>query len=112
MNGYERIAAMLETTDGFRLAEEDLRIRGQGTVFFNAYGAVVEKQVNGAMVVDTGHLVAFEPTLQYQIRGMGGLKQTLLSGEGLVMKFEGVGKIYLQTRHLSGLVGWLTPFCR
>ncbi|MDJ0712542.1 MAG: ATP-dependent DNA helicase RecG, partial [Woeseiaceae bacterium] len=31
--GEERIAAMVETTDGFRLAEEDLRIRGQGTVF-------------------------------------------------------------------------------
>jgi len=31
--GKQRIAAMLSTTDGFRLAEEDLRIRGQGTVF-------------------------------------------------------------------------------
>jgi ATP-dependent DNA helicase RecG len=31
--GEERIAAMVATTDGFRLAEEDLRIRGQGTVF-------------------------------------------------------------------------------
>lgn len=57
-------------------------------------------------------MVAFEPTLDYQIRGMGGLKQTVFSGEGLVMAFQGTGKIYLQTRHLQGLVGWLTPFCR
>ena len=50
--------------------------------------------------------------LDYTIGGMGGLKQTLLSGEGLVMAFSGVGKIYLHTRYLGGLAGWLTPFCR
>ncbi len=85
---------------------------GEGTVFFNSYGAIMEKEVNGSLTVDTGHVVAFEPSLEYRIRGMGGIKQTLFSGEGLVMAFEGTGKIYVQTRHLGGLVGWLTPFCR
>ncbi len=89
-----------------------LECGGRGKVFFNSYGAIVEKDVNGALTVDTGHVVAWEPSLSYEIRGMGGLKQTLLSGEGLVMRFEGVGKIFLQTRHLGGLVRWLTPFCR
>jgi len=89
-----------------------IECHGDGVVFFNSYGAIVEKEVNGSLTVDTGHVVAFEPTLNYQIRGMGGLKQTVFSGEGLVMAFEGTGKIYVQTRVVQGLVKWLTPFCR
>ncbi len=85
---------------------------GQGDLFYCAYGGVVEKQVEGAFTVDTGHVVAWEPTLEYAIRGMGGLKQTLFSGEGLVMEFTGQGKLYLQTRHMAGFAGWLTPFLR
>jgi uncharacterized protein (TIGR00266 family) len=85
---------------------------GVGDLFFNAYGALIEKQVNGAFTVDTGHVVAWEPTLNYHIGGMGGLKQTLFSGEGLVMKFSGTGKIYLQTRHLGGLVNWLGGYVK
>jgi uncharacterized protein (TIGR00266 family) len=89
-----------------------IECQGTGQVFFNSFGAIIEKDVDGPFTVDTGHVVAWEPSLSYQIRGMGGIKQTLFSGEGLVMAFEGTGKIYLQTRHLGGLIGWLTPFCR
>ncbi len=85
---------------------------GEGDLFYCAYGGVVEKKVDGRFTVDTGHLVAWEPTLEYAIGGMGGLKQTLFSGEGFVMKFTGQGTVLLQTRHMSGLSGWLTPFCR
>ena len=67
--------------------------------------------MQGEFVVDTGHVVAWEPSLSYTIGGMGGIKQTLFSGEGLVMRFTGQGKIFLQTRHLPALAGWLTPFC-
>ena len=86
--------------------------RGYGQVFFNSYGAILEREVHGTLVVDTGHVVGWEPTLEYTIRGMGGVKQTLFSGEGLVMAFEGVGKIYLQSRHVPALVRWLAPLCR
>lgn len=85
---------------------------GHGDLFYCGYGGVLEKEVNGSLIVDTGHVVAWEKSLDYQIRGMGGLKQTLFSGEGLVMQFHGTGKIYLQTRHLGGLVRWLTSYCR
>lgn len=84
---------------------------GEGDLFFNSYGAVLEKTIDGELIVDTGHLVAWEPTLSYKIRGMGGIKQTLFSGERLVMHFSGQGKIWLQTRHLTGVVGWLSPIC-
>jgi uncharacterized protein (TIGR00266 family) len=88
-----------------------LEVSGQGDVFFCSYGGLVEKEVEGELVVDTGHVVAWEPSLSYTIGGMGGVKQTLFSGEGLVMRFRGQGKIYLQTRQLPSLAGWLAPYC-
>ena len=83
---------------------------GEGDLFFNTYGALIEKDVAGDLTVDTGHVVAWEPTLRYTIRGMGGIKSTALSGEGLAMNFSGVGKIYLQSRIMPALASWLTPF--
>lgn len=83
---------------------------GEGDLFFNTFGALIEKDINGSFTVDTGHVVAWEPSLNYSIRGMGGLKSTLLSGEGLAMRFTGTGKIYLQTRTMDSLANWLTPF--
>lgn len=89
-----------------------LEATGSGDVFYNTYGSLVEKDVNGTITVDTGHIVAWDPALKYRIAGMGGLKQTLFSGEGLVVKFSGRGKLYLQTRTLGETAGWLGPFCR
>ncbi len=83
---------------------------GHGDLFFNTFGALIERDLDGELTVDTGHVVAWEPTLQYRIQSMGGLKSTLLSGEGLAMRFSGSGKIYLQTRTMSSLASWLTPF--
>jgi uncharacterized protein (TIGR00266 family) len=88
-----------------------LEVSGEGELFFNAYGGIVEKTIDGEFVVDTGHVVAWEPTLAYRITGMGGLKQTLFSGEGLVMRFTGQGKLWVQSRHMGGLAGWLRPYC-
>jgi len=85
---------------------------GHGDLFFNSFGAVVEKEINGEFVVDTGHVVGWEPSLTYTIGGMGGLKSTLMSGEGLVMRFSGSGKIFLQTRTMSGFAGWLRGIVR
>jgi uncharacterized protein (TIGR00266 family) len=83
---------------------------GEGDLFFNTFGGLIEQEVNGSFTVDTGHVVAWEPSLDYSIRGMGGLKSTLLSGEGLAMRFTGTGKLYLQTRTMDGLANWLIPF--
>ena len=83
---------------------------GEGDLFFNTFGALIEKEIDGSFTVDTGHVVAWEPSLSYSIRGMGGLKSTLLSGEGVAMQFSGRGKIYLQTRTMDSLANWLIPF--
>ncbi len=83
---------------------------GNGELFFNSFGGIVEKDVDGSFVVDTSHVVAWDPGLTYSIRGMGNIKSTFLSGEGLAMEFSGSGKLYLQTRTLGGAASWLTPF--
>lgn len=88
-----------------------LEVSGEGDLFYNTYGAVVERDVDGEFTVDTGHIVAWEPSLEYRIAGMGGLKQTLFSGEGLVVKFSGRGKLFLQTRTMGESASWLSPFC-
>ncbi len=88
-----------------------LKVSGQGELLFNSYGAIVEHDVDGTFTVDTSHVVGWEESLQWNIRGMGSLKNTLLSGEGLVIEFKGRGKLWTQTRSLSGLVGWLSRYC-
>ena len=87
-------------------------VEGEGDLLFNAYGAIVERDLDGELTVDTGHVVAWEPSIDYSIEGMGGLKQTFFSGEGLVMRFTGTGKLWLQTRTIRETAGWITPYLR
>ncbi len=85
-----------------------LKIEGNGDVFLSSFGAIEELEVNGELVIDTGHIVAFEEGLDFTISRAGGLKATLLSGEGLVAKFKGSGKVWIQTRSISDYIGWLS----
>jgi len=75
-----------------------VRLRGSGLVWINTYGAVHEYDVDGQFVIDTGHVVAFESTLNYRVGPVAGLKSTIFSGECLVCQFRGKGKVFLQTR--------------
>lgn len=86
-----------------------LAAKGKGDLFLNAYGGIRELDVKGNFIVDTGHVVAFEESLTFQVKKVGGWKSTFLSGEGLVSEFSGQGKLWIQTRNLGALVGWLTP---
>lgn len=89
-----------------------LKVSGSGDLWYNSYGSIVEKELNGSeLIIDTGHIVAWEPTLNWQIQGMGNLMSTFFSGEGLVMKFSGTGKVWMQTRSLGGLANWLRGYC-
>ena len=86
-----------------------LVVSGTGTLWYGAYGGLVDQQVKGEYIVDTGHLVAYEPQLKLKMQLAGGIFSSLFGGEGLVTRIEGTGKIVLQTRSLSGLAGWLNP---
>lgn len=79
-----------------------VRLSGSGDVFVNSYGAVFTKKVEEEYIVDTGHIVAFPESLEYDIKRVGGWKSTFLSGEGLVCKFRGKGTLYMQTHNPPG----------
>ena len=87
-----------------------LKASGQGDVIFGSFGAIHEVDVEGGYTVDTGHIVAFDSGLTFNIRKVGGLKSLFLSGEGLVCDFSGKGKLYLQTRKPTGFARWVSPF--
>jgi uncharacterized protein (TIGR00266 family) len=86
------------------------RCSGQGDLWFNTYGAMMEIEVDGNYVVDTGHIVAFTEGLQYSVGRIGGYKSLFFSGEGLVCKFSGKGRLWLQTRQLGAFASWVQPF--
>ncbi len=86
-----------------------LTVSGNGTVWYGAYGGLLEKEVDGEYIVDTGHLVAYEPQMNLNIQLAGGLFGSLFGGEGFVSRLEGKGKIVIQTRSLSGLADWVNP---
>ncbi|MFZ4738112.1 MAG: TIGR00266 family protein [Bradymonadia bacterium] len=87
-----------------------LECSGTGELFINSYGGITEVQVDGTYVVDTGHIVAFDGTLDFGVRMVGGLKASLFSGEGLVCEFRGRGKVYVQSRNFKALVGWVSRY--
>ncbi len=76
-----------------------IRAYGQGPVALTAFGGIKEVDVDGAFVIDTGHIVAFESTLSYQVKRVGSWFSTFFSAEGLVCRFSGKGKLFMQTRN-------------
>jgi len=87
-----------------------LKATGPGTVWYSTFGAVRAIDVKDEFVVDTGHIVAFEETLNYGISKVGGLKGLLFSGEGLVARFKGQGTLWIQTRNPASFAAYLNPF--
>ncbi len=99
-------------TKGFFSGESLFLIRcsGHGDLWFNTYGALIEIDVSGDYVVDTGHIVAFTDGLQYNVTRVGGYKSLFLSGEGLVCRFSGQGRVWIQTRQVPAFAGWLQAY--
>ncbi|HAT12801.1 MAG TPA: TIGR00266 family protein [Microcoleaceae bacterium UBA11344] len=92
-----------------------IKASGSGDFWFSSYGAIVEIPVDGDYVVDTGYIVAFEDTLNYHVEIMGGLsfknlKTGILGGEGLVCRFQGQGRLWIQSRNLLPLLNFLNSF--
>lgn len=88
-----------------------LRCTGSGTLILSSYGAIHEVELASGQTytVDTGHLVAFDSQMGFNVRAIGGLRSTLLGGEGLVVDLTGPGRILLQTRSEGALLDWLIP---
>ncbi|MGL5832929.1 MAG: TIGR00266 family protein [Waterburya sp.] len=82
-----------------------LTFSGRGLALIASFGGIYEVPVDGEYVVDTGHIVAFERSLDFSItKASSSLIGSFLGGEGLVCRFRGKGKVYCQT-HNPGAFG-------
>jgi uncharacterized protein (TIGR00266 family) len=86
-----------------------IKVTGDGNLFINTFGAIDKHtlQAGQTLIVDNFHLVAFSSTCTYKVTKFGGLKETILGGEGLVTQITGPGDIYIQTKNLNEFVEWL-----
>jgi uncharacterized protein (TIGR00266 family) len=90
-----------------------MQVSGTGLLLLTSFGAIHRKQLRAGerYVVDTGHLVAWEASLQYSLRkAASGFFRTMVSGEGIVAEFAGPGELLIQTRNLAAFAGLLKPF--
>ena len=101
---YAGLASFIGREGLFKLV-----VSGVGSVWYGAYGGLIDKEVDGEYIVDTSHLVTYEPQLRLKVQLSGGLFSSFFGGEGLVTRVEGSGKIVIQTRSLPGLRDWLNP---
>ncbi len=88
-----------------------LRCSGSGTLMLSSYGAIHEINLTAGQTytIDTGHLVAFSENMGFKVRTVGGMKSTILGGEGLVVDLTGPGRVLMQTRSEGAFLNWLIP---
>ncbi|WP_346355175.1 TIGR00266 family protein [Azotosporobacter soli] len=100
----KRILTGLFGGEGFIMEKLD----GDGMVFMHAGGTIVERELQPGEVlhVDTGCIVAFQPSVEFDIQQVGGIKSALFGGEGFFFAtLRGPGKIWLQSLPFSRLAG-------
>jgi uncharacterized protein (TIGR00266 family) len=100
--GYAGIASMLAREGLCRM-----QVHGTGRVWFGGYGGLLTKDIDGEYIVDSGHLVAYEPSISLHLGLAGGIFSSFFGGEGLVLRLRGQGRVYLQSRSMSGLAQWV-----
>lgn len=90
-----------------------VKCSGVGPVFLNSFGAIYEVDVQDKHIVDSGHIVAFEDTLKFEVSKLGdSWIESFLSGEGLVCHFQGQGKLYCQSHNPPSFGKLLGPMLR
>lgn len=89
------------------------RLSGQGMAFVEIDGELVEYELAAGqqMIVDTGNVAGFEPSVSMDIQQVQGLKNMVFGGEGLFNTvLTGPGKIWLQTMPISSVAMAIRPF--
>ena len=86
-----------------------VKATGNGQLFINTFGAIDTHrlEVGQTLIVDNFHLVGFSASCSYKVTKFGGLKETILGGEGLVTQITGPGEVHIQTKNLREFVEWL-----
>lgn len=104
----QSIAKGLFSGEGFFV----VKISGKGTAFVSTYGAIytIEVPKGEDVLVDNGHLVAWDAAMKYEIvKGASSWTSSLTAGEGLACRFYGPGRIMVQTRNPHALAQWIFP---
>ncbi|MDO5532286.1 TIGR00266 family protein [Sutterella sp.] len=110
MQGLGR--ALLSDSGGFFIMEAS----GEGQLVVSGFGSVREIEVrpDRPVLIDNGHLVAWDASLDYEITlrtsrsgVLGRLVGSQLSGEGFVLRFTGSGKIVVSSRNQGGFIDWI-----
>lgn len=77
-----------------------LNLKGKGTVLLSSFGAIYPVEVDGETIIDSGHIVAFNETLDFSITKAGkSWLSSIFGGEGLVCKFKGKGTVWCQSHN-------------
>jgi uncharacterized protein (TIGR00266 family) len=124
--GDTRLAVNIQGSMRAMLSGEGLfllTVQGSGLLVLSSFGAIHTKDLapGEEYIVDSGHIVAFEESVEYRLekasgksQGVGGflkgMVQSALSGEGFVCRYRGPGRLYIQTRQFPGFVRSLVPF--
>ncbi len=103
----QKIGSGLLGGEGFILQ----KLEGDGRAFIHAGGTVIERQLNNETLrIDTGCVVAYEPTLDFNIESTGSLKSMVFGGEGLFLAtMRGTGHVWLQSMPIRKLIRALAP---
>nr|AGF93061.1 protein containing DUF124 [uncultured organism] len=105
----KKLGAGLFGGEGFILQ----KLSGNGMAFVHVMGDLMEKDLDQGQVlrVSTGNVAAFESSVNYDIQRTGGVKSSLLSGEGIFMTtLHGPGKVWLQSMTLRDLASELSRY--
>jgi uncharacterized protein (TIGR00266 family) len=88
------------------------KLQGDGLAFVHAGGTIIEKQLNNETLrIDTGCVVAFEPSLSYDIQRAGNLKSMIFGGEGIFLAtIRGTGRVWIQSMPISKLIRAVSPY--
>jgi uncharacterized protein (TIGR00266 family) len=89
------------------------KLEGDGMCFVHAGGHVFERvlQPGELLKIDTGCIVAYTQTIDYDIQFVGGIKNTIFGGEGLFFAtLRGPGKVWIQTLPISRLAGRILSY--
>lgn len=83
-----------------------LKVTGDGELFANAYGGIIQKELlpGENMSIDNYHLVALGEHVGYSVTQLGGLKTNILGGEGFITRCTGPGPVLFQTKNLRELI--------
>jgi len=104
----KKIGSGLIGGEGFILQ----KLEGDGMAFVHAGGTVIEKELqNETLRIDTGCVVAFESTLDFDVASAGGLRSMVFGGEGMFLAtMSGTGKVWLQSMPIRKLIQAIAPY--